>query len=76
MSNFRLCLVGVILERMKNKGERMMFLVVWLRVEKMRDFVGTHKFSSPPPEHNLSILERMVVKSGQKYLDKITHIFF
>ena len=40
---------GVILGRMENEGEKseekIMFLVVWLRVEKRRDFGGTHQFS-------------------------------
>ena len=46
-------MVGVILRRMENEGdkteEKMMFLVVWLRVENMRDFGEVHKFSPLPP---------------------------
>ena len=77
----RLCLVGVILGRMENEGEKsgekMMFLVVWLRVEKRRDFGGTHQFSLLPSKtQSLQIGEKMRVKVGQKYLDKIAHIFF
>ena len=47
---------------MENEGEKseekMMFLVVWLREEKGRDFSRSHKFSHPPLKHNLSKLER------------------
>ena len=72
---------GVILERMENEGEKseekMMFLVVWLRVEKRRDFGGTHQFFLLPSKiQSLQIGEKMRVKVEQKYLDKIAHIFF
>ena len=49
-----LCLVGVILGRMENEGEKMMFLVIWLRVEKRRDFGGIHKFSLIPLQNTIS----------------------
>ena len=56
--SFRLCSFGVILERMENEreksGEKMMFLVVWLRVEKRRDFGGTHQFSLLPLQNTIS----------------------
>ena len=79
--SLRLYLVGVILRRMENEGdktgEKMMFLVVWLRVENMRDFGGVHKFSLLSLHtQSLQIGLKMGVKSGQKYLDKIAHIFF
>ena len=68
--NFRLCLFGVILGRMKNEGEKsgekIMFLVVWLRVKKRRDFGGTHQFSLLPSKtQSLQIGEKMGVKVGQ-----------
>ena len=35
-------------------GEKMMFLVVWLRMEKNKRFWwGSHVFFSPPPKHDL-----------------------
>ena len=81
MLSLRLCLFGVIIGRMENEkeksGEKMMFLVVWLRVENMRDFGGVHKFSLLSLHtQSLQIGLKMGVKSGQKYLDKIAHIFF
>ena len=52
--NLRLCLFGVILGRMENEEEKMMFLIVWLRVEKRRDFGGTHQFSLLPLQNTIS----------------------
>ena len=47
---------------MKNEGgksgEKMMFLVVWLRVEKRKDFGGFASFSSFLSKYNFSKLER------------------
>ena len=58
MTTLRLCLFGVILGRIENEGEKsgekMMFLVVWLRVEKRRDFGGTHQFSLLPLQNTIS----------------------
>ena len=49
----------VILKEMKNEGEKsgekIMFLIVLLRMEKGRDFGGVHKFSlSPSSNYKLS----------------------
>ena len=48
----------MILGRMENEeeksGEKMMFLVVWLRVEKRRDFGGAHKFYLLPLQNTIS----------------------
>ena len=56
--NLRLCLFGVILGRMENEEEKnrekMMFLVVWLRMEKRRDFGGIHQFSLLPLQNTIS----------------------
>ena len=38
----------------EKSGEKMMFLVVWLRVEKRRDFGGTHQFSLLPLQNTIS----------------------
>ena len=38
----------------EKSGEKMMFLVVWLRVEKRRDFGGTHQFSLLPFQNTIS----------------------
>ena len=58
LHSLRLCLFGVILERMENEGEKseekMMFLVVWLRVEKRRDFGGIHQFFLLPLQNTVS----------------------
>ena len=78
---FTLCSVGVILGRMENKGEKsgekMMFLVVWLRVEKRRDFGGVHKFSLLPLQNTVSPNWRETwSEKWEKYLDKTTpHLF-
>ena len=51
----------VILERMENKGKKIIFLVVWLRVLKRRD---VHKFSLLPFKiQSLQIREKLGVKS-------------
>ena len=56
--SFSLCLFGVILGWMENEGEKsgekIMFLVVWLRVEKRRDCGGTHQFSLLPLQNTIS----------------------
>ena len=68
-----LCLVWVILERMENEGEKsgekMMFLVVWLRVEKRRDYGGVHKFSLLPLQNTIS------PKLRENRSEKLTKIF-
>ena len=50
----------VILKKMKNEGEKsgekIMFLIVWLRVEKGRDFGGSTSFLSPPLQTTISPL--------------------
>ena len=60
--------------------EKMMFLVVWLRVKKRKDFSGVHKFSllSSPLKHNISKFKRNKSEKWKKKkdLDKIFHIFF
>ena len=38
----------------EKSGEKMMFLVVWLRVEKRRDFGGTYQFSLLPLQNTIS----------------------
>ena len=35
----------------KKSGEKMVFVVIWLRVEKGRDFGGAHKFSLLPHQN-------------------------
>ena len=75
--NFRLCLFGVILGRMKNEGEnsgeKIMFLVVWLRVKKRRDFGGTHQFSLLPLQNTISPNLR---ENGSESWTKLPTIFF
>ena len=68
---------------MENEGkksrEKMMFLVVWLRVEKRRDFGETHAtsfLSSPSKTQSLQIGEKMKVKSGQNCPHFLFTFFF
>ena len=66
-STIRLCLVVVILGRMENEREKIMFLIVWLRLESEKDerLVGPTSFlSSPSKTQSLQIGEKMGVKSG------------
>ena len=68
-------MVAVILGRMENEGEKsgekMIFLVVWLRVEKMRDFGGVHKFSFLPLQNTISPnWSENWSEMWKKYLDK------
>ena len=77
---FRMCLVGVILRRMENEGEKsgekMMFLVVWLRVEKRRDFGGAYKFSLLPLQNTFSPNWRENwVKIGKIFRKNYPHLF-
>ena len=72
----RLHLVGVIIEHIEHKWEKsrekMVFVVVWLRVEKGKDFYEAHKFSLLLWQNTISPnWEENWRKSGQKYLDKI-----
>ena len=51
-------MVGVIIGRMENEWEKSRekwcLCVVWLRMEKMRDFGGAHKFSLLPHQNTIS----------------------
>ena len=44
----------MILGMMENEGEKIIFLVVWMNVEKRRDFGGVHKFSLLPIQNTIS----------------------
>ena len=60
-------MVVVILGRMENEREKIMFLIVWLRLESEKDerLVGPTSFlSSPSNTQSLQIGEKMGVKSG------------
>ena len=77
---FRVCLVGVILRRMENEGEKsgekMIFLVVWLRVEKRGDFGGAYKFSFLPLQNTLYPNWRENwVKIGKIFGQNYPHLF-
>ena len=58
-------MVGVFIEWMENDGEeseeKMVFVVIWLRVEKRRDFGGWDPQVSflTPPKHNLLNWEKI-----------------
>ena len=74
-------MVGVIIGRMENEveksGEKMVFVVIWLRVENGRDFGGPMRFLSYPAKTQSSqIGEKIGEKGVQKYLDKIAYISF
>ena len=60
--------------------EKMMFLVVWSMMEKMKDSDGTHQFSLLPSKtQSLQIEEKIGVKVGQNcphFLFIITIFFF
>jgi len=72
--DFRLRLVGVFIGWMENDGEKseekMVFVVIWLKVEKGRDFGGwgPQVFFLTPPKHNLS-------KLGENRREKWPKIF-
>ena len=77
--SLRLCLIGMIIRRIENKGEknRVNFFffcscLVDLRVENGRDFGGTYKFSLLP--HQNRIIPNRERKMGKTSLDKIAHI--
>ena len=57
----------------EESGEKMVFVVIWLRVEKRKDFGRWDPQVSflTLPKHNLPNWEKIWEKSGQKYLDKI-----
>ena len=80
-STSKLCLVGVILGRMENEkdksGEKIIFLIVQLRVKKMSDFGGVYKFSLLPSKHTISLnWKENESKKWAKIFGKIAHIFF
>ena len=58
--SLKLCLIGMIIRRIENKGEknRVKFFffcscLVDMRVESGRDFGGTHKFSFQPHQNRI-----------------------
>ena len=61
----------------EKNGEKMVFVVIWLRVENGRDFGGAHKISLLPCQNTIfQIGEKIGEKGVQKYLDKIAYISF
>ena len=78
-------MVGVIIGRMENEveksGEKMVFVVIWLRVENGRDLGGAHEISLLPCQNTIfpnwreNRRERCPKIFGQKCLHFIFKFF-